>query len=254
MGTLEDKVILIAGAGLIGGALAQRYAQEGATVVLGDHDVVAAERAVAGLAEPARARVTAIHLDGANEASVAAAVKFCTREWGRLDGLHANFASFADNDRQRGILELPLEVFDNVQHVNVRGFYLCSRAALPHMVAGGGGSILYTSSIGAYTGGASQVAYSMSKSAIHALMRHVASRYGGDGVRANAIAPGLIVDTQGSDVPAALLQWCRKRACIQDRPGTPGDISSLAALLMSDEGSYITGQVICVDGGTTMRS
>jgi len=250
---LSGKVILVAGAGGIGEGLAKRYAAEGAQVILGDINLESAQAVVADI-QRENGDAKAVHLDGSSEESVASVIELCEETYGGLDGIHVNFASLADSNREQGILELPLEIYDQTQMVNVRGFYLCTRAALPLLLARGGGSILYTSSIGAYTGGDSQVAYCMSKAAGHALMRHVATRYGPSGVRANTIAPGLILHAKAeAEISPELLEMCCAKAKIKSRPGRPDDIGALAALLMSDEGSYITGQVICVDGGTTMR-
>ena len=250
---LEGKVILVAGAGGIGGGLAERYAAEGARVVLGDINKAAADRVAAKISAAGHEAI-AIALDGADEASAAAAVATCRDAFGGLDGLHANFANFADSPGERGILELPLEVFDETQRINVRGFYLCTRAALPLILEQGSGSILYTSSIAAYHAGPSQVAYAVSKAAGHALMRHVASRYGPQGIRANSIAPGFIIHEGLGELDPQLLEWGKAGAAIKSRLGQTDDIAAMSALLMSDQGSYITGQVICIDGGTTMRA
>jgi NAD(P)-dependent dehydrogenase (short-subunit alcohol dehydrogenase family) len=253
MRRLEGKVVLVAGAGGIGAGLARRYAAEGAHVGLGDIDLDAARQVVDEINARGHA-ATAIHMDGADEASAVAAVALCVEQYGGLDGLHANFASFADSDMALGVVELPLEIFDEVHRVNARGFFLCTRAALPALLERGGGSIVYTSSAAAHAAGGVQVAYSMSKAAGHALMRHVAARYGPKGVRANTIAPAMTLHARlEAELPAAFMDIARSAAAIRSRLGTPDDVAAMGALLLSDEGSYITGQVINVDGGTVMR-
>src|SRR5262249_32835593 len=131
-------------------------------------------------------------LDGSDEASVSAIVALAVSAYGGLDGFHANFADFSDGASNADVLDLPLEIYDRVMHVNARGFLLCTRHAIPAMMARGGGAMLYTSSGAVYAGEPLRVAYAMSKSAGHALMRHVARRFGPDGIRANVIAPGVI--------------------------------------------------------------
>jgi NAD(P)-dependent dehydrogenase (short-subunit alcohol dehydrogenase family) len=250
---LAGKVILVAGAGGIGGGLARRYAAEGARVVLGDLNLDSA-REVIGEIQREKGDATAIYLDGADENSVSAAMAVCRNTYGGLDGLHANFAYLADNNPEFGILDLPLEIYDKTQRVNARGFYLCTRAALPLMIERGGGSIVYTSSAAANAKSSAQVAYAMSKAAGQALMRHVATRFGPQGVRANTIAPALTLHSRiESMVPPQMIDWARAAAVIKSRVGRPADIAAMGALLMSDDGSYITGQVISIDGGTTMR-
>ena len=99
------------------------------------------------------------------------------------------------------------------------------------------------------------MAYAMSKAAGQALMRHVATRYGEAGIRANTIAPALTLHPAIEDfVPAEMIDMARSAAAIKSRVGKPNDIAAMGSLLLSDDGSYITGQVICVDGGTTMRT
>jgi len=250
---LDGKVILVAGAGGIGNGLAHRYAAEGASVVLGDIDLATAEDGVKAITE-AGGQAIATRLDGADQASVEDAVALCTDTYGGLDGLHANFAFMADGNPEVGILELPLEIYDETQRVNARGFYLCTRAALPPMLERGGGSILYTSSAAGNAGSPAQVAYSMSKAAGQALMRHVARRFGPKGVRANTLAPAMTLHSRiEALVPASMIDVARAAAAIKSRVGRPEDLAAMGALLMSDEGSYITGQVISIDGGTTMR-
>ncbi|CAN7658055.1 SDR family NAD(P)-dependent oxidoreductase [Phenylobacterium sp. LjRoot225] len=251
---LEGRVVLVAGAGGIGSALALRYAAEGAKVALGDLKLESAAEVVEAIRK-AGGEALALHLDGADEASVTDAVASCVSTYGGLDGLHANFANLADSSPDLSILDLPLAVYDDVQRVNARGFYLCTRAAIPELLKRGGGAIVYTSSAAAYSSGPAQVAYAMSKAAGHALMRHVALRFGAQGIRANALAPALTLHPSiEALLPPQMIDWAKAAAAIKSRVGRPEDIAAMGALLMSDEGSYITGQVISIDGGTIMRS
>ncbi|HTV96196.1 MAG TPA: SDR family oxidoreductase [Steroidobacteraceae bacterium] len=253
MRRLEGKTVLVAGGGGIGGGLARRYAQEGASVVLGDIDVHAAAQTVEEIVA-AGGTALAARLDGTDQRSITEAVALACSTYGGLDGLHANFASFVDQDQDTGILELPLEAFDETLRVNLRGYYLCTRIALPAILQRGGGSIIYTSSPAASKGEPTRVAYAVSKAGGQALMRHVAARYGSRGVRANSVSPGSVLHARHEgELTPATKEWLYSLALIKSRLGRPEDIAAMCALLMSDEGSYITGQVISVDGGVTMR-
>ncbi len=250
---LAGKTILVAGAGGIGNGLAVRYAAEGANVVLGDLEIATAQEAVDEIVK-AGGKAIATVMDGADEQSIGNVVKLCVDQFGGIDGLHANFAYMLDADPRTGILELPLEIYDETMRVNARGFYLCSKAVLPLMVERGGGSIVYTSSAAGVVGSPALVAYSMSKSAGHALMRHVAHRFGPQGIRANVLAPAMTIHSRIENlVSPETIEYARSAAAIKTRVGRPDDLAAMGALLLSDDGSYITGQVICIDGGTTMR-
>ena len=250
---LEGKAILVAGGGGIGSGLARRFAAEGAHVVLGDLSRGSAE-AVVGEIVAAGGSAIATVLDGADERSAQAAVSLACDRFGGLDGVHINFASFVDQDPENGILELPLADFDVTMQVNLRGYYLCARAALPALVARGGGSLVFTSSPAACKGEPVRVAYAMAKAGVEALMRHVAARFAASGIRANCIAPGSTMDeAREHALDDATRQFCYSLALNKARLGRPDDIAAMSALLMADEGSYITGQVIGVDGGVIMR-
>lgn len=250
-GRLAGKVIVVAGAGGIGDGLAKRYAAEGAAVVLGDIDADTVDAAVAEIAA-AGGKIVGTRLDGSDVDSIGAAVALTVERFGGLDGFHANFACVADS--QAGdILDIPLDVYDEVMHVNARGFLLCTRAAIPELRKRGGGSLVYTTSGAAFAKGEVPLAYAMSKVATHAMVRHVAKHFGHEGIRANAIAPGLITHKRFEAVmdPATVAVMASHIPI--GRIGQAADIAAMGALLMSDEGSFITGQVLSVDGGNSMR-
>lgn len=254
MGRLDGKVILVAGAGGIGSELARRFAREGAAVVLGDVDADAAGRVAESIASEG-GRATGVVLDGADEAAFVQAVALCQSRYGGLDGAHFNFASFVDDDETYSVIDLPLDVYDETIRVNQRGFLLGTRAVLPALLERGGGSLVYTSSVAAYRSGGARLAYTMAKAAGHALMRHVAERFGVNGVRANTIAPGTIMHGKWeNELSDQMKEGLMAAALLKTRLGGPVDIAALSELLMSDDGSYITGQVLCVDGGVTMRA
>jgi NAD(P)-dependent dehydrogenase (short-subunit alcohol dehydrogenase family) len=250
---LQHKTLLVLGGGGIGAGLARRFAQEGANVVLGD---IAAEpaKAVTDEITAAGGQAMALSLDGSDEQSVAAAIEASCNRFGGIDGMHVNFATFVDNGFDTGVLDLPLDLFDETMRVNLRGYYLCTRVALPKILERGGGSIVYTSSPASVKGEPTRVAYAVAKAGVEALMRHVAARYGARGVRANCIAPGSTLHARlEQELDDATKQWCLNMAAIKSRLGRPEDIAAMSALLMADEGAYITGQVIGVDGGVIMR-
>jgi len=254
MNRLVDKTILVAGGGGIGGGLARRFAAEGANVILGDVDQAAAEKVVQEIVSAGGSAI-ATRLDGAEEASANAAVALACERFGGLDGMHANFANFIEQADDVGALELPLADFDETMRVNLRGYLVCTRAAVPALLERGGGSVIYTSSPAACKGEPIRLAYAVAKAGVEALMRHVANRYGAMGIRANCIAPGTTVhEGVESRLDDATKDWLRSMAIIKSRFGRPEDIAAMAALLMSEEGAYITGQVIGVDGGIVMRS
>ena len=251
-GLLEGKVVIVAGLGGIGNGLVRRYADEGARLVVGDLDEETVARVVA---ENDPEAVVGVRLDGAEEESVVSIVGLAAERFGRLDGMHVNFTNAADAYLPGGVVELPLEAFDEVMRVNTRGFVICAKHAIPPMIEAGGGSIVFTASIDAYNGAGTRVSYAMSKAAELALMRHIARKYGPKGIRANAIAPGLIWHYKFDEqwMPDGIVEQTRARQMIKSRFGDPNDVAALGALLLSDDGSFITAQTISVDGGVTFR-
>jgi NAD(P)-dependent dehydrogenase (short-subunit alcohol dehydrogenase family) len=249
---LEGKVIVVAGAGGIGDELARRYAGEGASVLLGDID---SDRAIATAEAIAAAGAMCIgtYLDGGDDASIKASVDLAVSRFGGLDGFHANYAGFNDNDSLHDVTTIPMDDFDEVMRVGSRGFVLCTRHAIPEMLKRGGGSLVYTSSDAAFMGEVVRVGYAMSKISMHALARHVAHRFGPQGIRANVICPGVVSHPRfEAAMPAEIIDEFT-RSTLLGRLGRPIDIAAMGALMMSDEGSYITGQVISVNGGALMK-
>ena len=123
---LDNKVVIVAGLGGIGNGLARRYFDEGALLVIGDLDGDLARR-VAGELDAASERVLGVPVDGADEESVIATVKLAVDTFGRLDGVHVNFTNAADAYLPGGVVDLPLEAFDEVMRVNTRGFVICAK-------------------------------------------------------------------------------------------------------------------------------
>jgi NAD(P)-dependent dehydrogenase (short-subunit alcohol dehydrogenase family) len=245
---------MVAGLGGIGNGLARRYFDEGARLVIGDLDGDLARR-VAGELDATGECVLGVPLDGADEESVTAMVELAVDTFGRLDGVHVNFTNAADAYLPGGVVDLPLEAFDEVMRVNTRGFVICAKHTIPAMIDSGDGSLVFTASIDAYNGAGSRVSYQMSKAAELALMRHIARKYGPKGIRANAIAPGLIWHYKFDEnpMPDGIVDQTRARQMIKSRFGTPDDVAAMGALLLSDDGSFITAQTISVDGGVTFR-
>lgn len=252
---LRDKIAVVAGgAGGIGSATSRRLAEEGATVVVGDLNTEAAEKVAAEIAGGG-GRATARPLDTSSEASVAELVEFAVREHGGIDLFHANAADLSPDTigRDSNAVEVPLEVFDRTIEVDMRGYLLCARYAVPRILERGGGAIVFTSSAAAFVGEPERPSYAMAKSGINALVRHVASRWGKEGIRANAVAPGLVLTAPVRESLTPEFRDFALGVTRSARLGTPEDIAALVAFLGSADGEWINGQVIDIDGGAVLR-
>jgi NAD(P)-dependent dehydrogenase (short-subunit alcohol dehydrogenase family) len=252
---LTDKVTVVAGGGSgIGAATAVRLGAEGAAVVVGDLDGDSAE-AVAAQVREAGGRALGVQFDIADDDSVGALVDATVREFGGLDHLHANAADLSPETigRDSDALTVPLDVFDQTLQVNLRGHLLCTRHVLPHMLARGGGAIVYTSSAAGHIGEPQRPSYGVSKAGINSIVRHVASRWGREGIRANAVAPGLVVTSKMAETIKPEFTAYALGVGRSPRLGRPDDIAATVAFLMSDDGEWINGQVLSVDGGASLR-
>lgn len=247
MKRLQDKVILITGAGGgIGSACTERFVDEGATVIAADLVLSSVERLADRLGE----RVIPVEVDIGDEQSFKRVIDNAVARLGRLDVLFNN-AALTDPTTQHldtTATEIPVDLWNRTLHVNVTGTFFGCRYAIPHMLQRGGGNIINTASIGANAGDSVRVAYCTSKIAIVGLTKNIATQYGKQGIRCNAIAPGPIV-TENFHKVAPELGPMLLRHALTPELGKPEDIAALAAYLAADESRFMTGQCLTIDGG-----
>jgi 3-oxoacyl-[acyl-carrier protein] reductase len=248
---LVDRAALITGASRgIGAAVARRFAAEGARVVLAHHPsedmTVLAEEQAARL-RAAWSEAVALPVDLGTGDGPAELVEAAREAIGPLDIVVANAAASG----RGSAVDLDVAQFDAVQAVNTRGTWLLARAAYPDLVASGRGSLITVTSVMVATGQPGAVHYTASKAAILGMTRALAREWGPEGVRVNAVMPGAIRTEQevesepDADAVAAQilpLQCLRRR-------GTAEDLAGAFAFLAGDDSAFITGQVLCVDGG-----
>jgi 3-oxoacyl-[acyl-carrier protein] reductase len=252
--SLAGRTALVTGAASgIGAATARVFAEAGADVVAGwypgdPHDV---EPTRAGV-EAAGRRCVVVEVDVSDTASVEAMVARSVSELCRLDIVVAGAAIARDVPTA----ELDDERWEALLNVNLTGVFRTFRAAIPHMIEAGWGRLLTASSIaGAYQGWSQHAHYTASKGGLVGLVRTLAVELGRHGITANAIAPGVIETPQSQDPvnslgPDGLVEFA-KRVPV-GRNGQPEDIANTFLFLASEEASYLTGQVLLVDGGVSL--
>ena len=257
MKRLEGRPVIVTGGGSgIGKGTCQRIAEEGAPVAVADIRLGLAEET----AEEVRAaggEAIAVECNVANEEQVAEMVGRTVAEFGGLWGLVAN----AGTSGRGWIHETDLADWQFVLNVNLTGPFLCSKHALPHMMDGGGGSIVMTSSIaGSVIGpGGSAASYAASKHGLIGLAKQIAVDYGGYNIRANAIQPSGVEgsnfprhsaeDRQRMTTPSAELPRGRGWLAISRRGKLKEEYGATIAFLLTDDAGYITGAAVPVDGG-----
>jgi NAD(P)-dependent dehydrogenase (short-subunit alcohol dehydrogenase family) len=251
MARLDGKVAIVTGAASgIGAATAEVLAREGAKVVVADLD-----------GDRARSHAERITADGhdavgsafdlGDPASIEELVGSVVSTCGGIDVLHNNAAAtHLAATRDSPILQADPEVWDETFRINVRGTVLMIKAVVPYMLERGGGSIINTSSGAGAAGDLGHTAYGASKAAINAITLYAATQFGKLGVRVNAIAPGLVETsasaTSGHTGPLRDIMLSNH---LTPRLGTPLDIANAVLFLASDESSFVTGQIMGVDGG-----
>ncbi len=250
MGALEGKTALVTGSATgIGRAVAERFAREGARVVIADRDAAAAADAVAAIgADVARSAV----MDISDEASVAAAFAELEADGWAPDVVVAN-AGVQLFGQDAAAADLDLEVWRRTIDINLTGTFLTIKHAVRSMLPRGGGSIILTGSPTGLNGeGKDFTAYSASKAGIHGLARTVAGAYADRNIRVNTVVPAYtetaLVTTITSDPES--------RAAIigripLGRAGSPRDVEGIMVFLASDDGAFATGSLFAVDGGMT---
>ena len=247
MTRLDGRVALITGGGNgIGRAACVLFAAEGAALVIGDWDVHGGQETAALIADRG-GKAVFVRADVSRADDVAALVEAARKHFGGLHILYNNAGIWSAQDGPSP--RVAEEVWDHVLDVNLKGTFLGCKYGIPAMAEGG--SIINMTSISALRAGKDNTdAYAASKGGVLALTRFVAAQHGVRGIRCNCIAPGTIATamTAASYEDPAILRYWQDRTALR-RVGQPEEVARVALFLASDESSYITGQVLIVDGG-----
>ena len=245
MGMLDGKVALITGAARgIGKAIALKFAQEGADVAFTDLVInEAAEETIAEIAAFGH-KVKGYASNAANFDETHTVVEEILKEFGHIDILVNNAGITKDGL----VLRMSEAQWDAVIAVNLKSAFNFIHAVIPSMARQKGGSIINMASIAGQMGNPGQINYASSKAGLIAMAKTVAKEMGSRGIRANAIAPGFIVSEMTNALPEAVREEYIKNIPLK-RGGTVEEIANTALYLASDLSSYVTGQVIAVNGG-----
>jgi NAD(P)-dependent dehydrogenase (short-subunit alcohol dehydrogenase family) len=253
LGKLDGKVAIVAGAATgIGRVTGAMLAAEGAHVAIADINADGAKNSTEEI-RAAGGDAIDIVVDVSNESSVQDMVGQAVATWGRLDILHNNAAPLHLLARDTPIHLQDVDVWDQSFAVIARGTFLGCKYAIPHMIASGGGSIVNTSSGASLTGAWTNHAYGAAKGAVNTLTKCIATRYGKEGIRCNAVAPGYILNPEVERTMPTELQEKFSQGWLDQmltrRVGKPEDIARTVLFLSTDDAEFITGQILPVDGG-----
>jgi NAD(P)-dependent dehydrogenase (short-subunit alcohol dehydrogenase family) len=252
---LSGKRIIVAGGSTgIGAAVAARLAEEGARLIVG---ATSRERldATVGRITAAGGEALAVPFDLADPQGGEVLAAACLEAYGGVDGL-ANIGADLSKPSitaNADLLGSPEDHWRQQFDTNFMGYMRTIQAVLPHLAAQKSGSIVNTSTSSVHMGEPARPAYAAAKASVHALTRHVATRWGRDNVRCNCIAPGLVfVEKMRASMPPEM-QVKMARGIPLGRGGEPEEVASAYAYLLSDDARWITGQVWAVNGGMLMR-
>ena len=244
---LKDKVCIITGAAQgIGAATAEKFAREGAIVIVCDRRADAID-AVVGRCQAIGAQAASFVVDVTQRAQIDAMVDAVHERFGRIDVL-VNNAGITKDAR---LVKMTHEQFDAVIDVSLRGVFHAAQAVAPWMIEQGRGVILNASSVVGLYGNFGQTNYAASKFGVIGFTKTWSRELGPKGVRVNAVAPGFIDTPILQSIPEKVLQHMREQVPLH-RLGRPEEIANVYAFLASDEASYINGAVIEVSGGMTV--
>ena len=244
---LKDKVVIVTGAaGGLGRAFALAFAAEGARVACADIVESGVNETVTEI-DAAGGEGIAVKTDVTDPESTHRLCQTVVDHWGQLDVLVNNAAIYAGLQR-RPLWEIEAAEFDRVMAVNVKGPWLCTKAAFPHMQAQGAGRIINISSATFFSGSPGWIHYVGSKGAIVAMNRAMAREMGDHGILVNAIAPGFTLTEASYGIVDDAANYGINRGAIK-RGAQPEDIVGTALYLASDLSGFVTGQMIVVDGG-----
>ncbi len=245
----EGKVVVVTGAAQgIGEAYAKAIAAEGGAVVVADLNVESGER-VATEIESAGGQAFFVRTDVSSADSAAALVRATIEEYGGIDGLVNNAAIYGDMQFDL-LISVDWDYYRRFMSVNMDGALVMTRAAYPVMQGRGGGSIVNQSSTAAYLYSGF---YGLAKVGVNGLTQQLAHELGGMNIRVNAIAPGP-TDTAATRAQAGDAAKELVKGLALKRMGQPEDLVGACLFLLSDESSWVTGQIVAVDGGQTFRA
>ena len=248
MARMKDKIAVITGSGKgLGEAMALLFSREGAKTVVFDIDEEAGRDTVEQIREQGGEAIS-VHGDVSKADDAVRLISRAVDTYGRVDVLVNNAGIHVD----KTVADTTEAEWDEILGVNLKGYFLCSKAAIPQMRRQGGGNIICISSISGLIGQVNQAAYNASKHGIIGLVRCMAYDHAQENIRANAICPGVMNTPLVASVPEEHIAPYRK-ANLLERFAEPIEVANVALFLASDESSHVTGSTMVVDGGYTTK-